>query len=191
MMRAKLSTCALLLAVSSALPAATLPGSGMSMQAVESQFGSPLKKNAPVGHPPITRWEYDGFVVVFERSTVINSVNTSRASAPATARTPAPAAAPVKKAAPAAPVAQPASVAKPAPAATPAPVAAPAPATPDSTAQAPAPTSAAAPESAPAQDPISKAAAEKAAEGSAPAPAEAAPANDYTFDPETGRFIIK
>jgi hypothetical protein len=187
MMRAKLSTCALLLAVSSALHAASLPSSGMSMQAVESQFGQPLKKNAAIGQPPITRWEYDGFVVVFERSTVVASVNVSRAGAAVAAKAPAtaPAPAPVKKAAP---------VIAPAPAPAPA-VAAPAAPAPDS-APAPAPATtpapAAAPETAtaPAQDPMSKAAAEKAAEGTAPATATPADSG-YSFDPETGRFIIK
>jgi len=73
-MRTKLTVCALLLAASLPLQAAELPASGMSMQAVERAYGTPLEKSGPVGQPPITRWVYDGFVVVFERSTVVHSL---------------------------------------------------------------------------------------------------------------------
>ncbi|MCD6061347.1 MAG: hypothetical protein K0R03_2065 [Moraxellaceae bacterium] len=190
MMRATLSTCALLLAVSSGVHAAPLPSAGMSMQAVEKQFGQPLKKNAAIGQPPITRWEYDGYVVVFERSTVVGSVNVVRAAG-ASQPVPAPAAAakaPARAPAPAAAAPVP-TVATPvtAPAPEPAPAAAPAPAT--AAAPAPAPS---APATAPAgDDAMSKAAAEKAAQDKAPASDVPPPAESYTFDPETGRIIIK
>ncbi len=140
MMRTKLGTCALLLALGSSLHAATLPSAGMSMQAVESQFGQPLKKNVAVGQPPITRWEYDGYVVVFERSTVVGSVSIQRADT--SPRTAAPAASaktgtapavapPAPAAATAAPVRVPVEAAPaPAPAAAPAESAAPAATTP-------------------------------------------------------------
>lgn len=109
MMRAKIATCALLLACSVQLNAASLPGQGASMNQVEQDFGSPLSKTGPVGSPPITRWTYDGFVVVFERSKVVHSMSVTGqqpARRPATpARAPAPAAAPVQK--PAIPVATP------------------------------------------------------------------------------------
>lgn len=211
MMRTKLGTCALLLALGSSLHAATLPSAGMSMQAVESQFGQPLKKNVAVGQPPITRWEYDGYVVVFERSTVVGSVSIQRADT--SPRTAAPAASaktgtapavapPAPAAATAAPVRVPVEAAPaPAPAAAPAEIAAPAATTPGAKeAPAPAAESPPAPAASPSadvagQDAMAKAAAEKAAaEAPSPAPAADAPAppNDgYVFDPETGRIILK
>lgn len=211
MMRTKLGTCALLLALGSSLHAATLPSAGMSMQAVESQFGQPLKKNVAVGQPPITRWEYDGYVVVFERSTVVGSVSIQRADT--SPRTAAPAASaktgtapavapPAPAAATAAPVRVPVEAAPaPAPAAAPAESAAPAATTPGAKeAPAPAAESPPAPAASPSadvagQDAMAKAAAEKAAaEAPSPAPAADAPAppNDgYVFDPETGRIILK
>lgn len=103
MMRAKIATCALLLACSVQLNAASLPGQGASMSQVEQDFGSPLSKTGPVGTPPITRWTYDGFVVVFERSKVVHSMSVTGqqpARRPTTpVRAPAPTAAPVQKAA--------------------------------------------------------------------------------------------
>lgn len=107
MMRAKLSTCVLLLATACHLHAAGMPASGASMRAVEQEFGAPLKKNAPVGQPPITRWEYNGFVVVFERSTVVQSVEIAgkNTAAPVPAPSPAPVIAPAAAPPPAAPVA--------------------------------------------------------------------------------------
>ena len=75
MMRAKIATCALLLACSLQVNAASLPEQGSTMARVEQDFGSPLKKSGPVGSPPISRWEYDTFVVVFERSRVVHSFN--------------------------------------------------------------------------------------------------------------------
>ncbi|MFK8052695.1 MAG: hypothetical protein AB8F65_06950 [Woeseiaceae bacterium] len=50
------------------------PQRGMSMQRVESKWGQPTRRKAAVGQPPITRWEYDGFVVYFEFDKVIHSV---------------------------------------------------------------------------------------------------------------------
>lgn len=56
-------------------PAATaLPSRGMSMEAVEAAFGTPLEKVPAVGDPPITRWIYADFVVFFEYDKVIHSV---------------------------------------------------------------------------------------------------------------------
>lgn len=216
MIRAKLSTSALLLAIAAPIYAETaLPAAGMSMQAVEGQFGKPASKSPSVGVPPITRWDYGDYVVVFERSTVINSVRLVRAagSAPVTpAAAPAPAVSPQPSATPAktpqAPApATPASItpanekpsAKATVTVTVKPVGTPAaPATPQG-AQPAAPqeaTPASSSGEANVQEALNKAAAEKAAEGaptSAPAPADApAQTNDgYTFDPETGRIIIK
>jgi hypothetical protein len=52
----------------------TRPTRGMTQARVESKFGSPVTVKAPVGEPPITRWEYQDFVVFFEYDRVIHSV---------------------------------------------------------------------------------------------------------------------
>jgi len=62
------------------VPAAASPGSvshparGMSMEKVEAAFGEPASRVPAVGQPPITRWEYPGFVVYFENRTVLHTV---------------------------------------------------------------------------------------------------------------------
>jgi outer membrane protein assembly factor BamE (lipoprotein component of BamABCDE complex) len=78
------------------------PRRGMTMSQVASKFGAPVTKIPAVGNPPISRWDYPGFVVYFERDYVIHSVvsgsespgaaASGEASAP-TAAAPAPAAA--------------------------------------------------------------------------------------------------
>jgi outer membrane protein assembly factor BamE (lipoprotein component of BamABCDE complex) len=50
------------------------PGRGMTMDQVAAKFGSPTNKQPAVGQPPISRWDYPGFVVYFERNYVIHSV---------------------------------------------------------------------------------------------------------------------
>ncbi len=50
------------------------PSRGMSMSQVESRFGAPTSKIPAVGRPPISRWDYSGFVVYFEYDHVIHSV---------------------------------------------------------------------------------------------------------------------
>ncbi len=55
-------------------PAVDHPSRGMSMERVESTFGAPTHRVPAVGQPPITRWEYPGFVVYFENSTVLHTV---------------------------------------------------------------------------------------------------------------------
>jgi hypothetical protein len=50
------------------------PARGMSMDKVEATFGAPSNRAAPIGEPPITRWEYPGFVVYFEHQYVIHTV---------------------------------------------------------------------------------------------------------------------
>ena len=50
------------------------PVRGMTMDSVEQQFGSPTAKHSPVGDPPISRWEYNGFVVYFEYDRVLHAV---------------------------------------------------------------------------------------------------------------------
>ena len=41
---------------------------------VRVRFGDPEASHAPVGDPPITRWEYSGFIVYFEYDKVIHAV---------------------------------------------------------------------------------------------------------------------
>jgi len=53
-----------------------LPGRGMTMDQVESAFGTPSEKYPDVGEPPITRWQYVNFTVYFEYQYVINAVAT-------------------------------------------------------------------------------------------------------------------
>jgi hypothetical protein len=65
------------------------PSRGMTMSQVAGKFGEPVTKVPAVGKPPISRWEYPGFVVYFEHDHVIHSVVSGGASEPAA---PAPAA---------------------------------------------------------------------------------------------------
>lgn len=63
----------------------TRPARGMSMDAVQSAFGSPSARQEAVGAysecaaarycPPISRWDYPGFVVYFEYEHVIHAVS--------------------------------------------------------------------------------------------------------------------
>lgn len=50
------------------------PARGITMNKVEAQFGTPTERHPAVGNPPITRWDYPGFSVFFERDHVIHSV---------------------------------------------------------------------------------------------------------------------
>ena len=50
------------------------PARGMTMNQVASKFGAPTTKVPAVGEPPISRWEYPGFVVYFEHERVIHTV---------------------------------------------------------------------------------------------------------------------
>jgi hypothetical protein len=50
------------------------PTRGMTMDQVASKFGAPSTKVPPVGKPPISRWEYPGYIVYFEGNHVIHSV---------------------------------------------------------------------------------------------------------------------
>ncbi len=52
------------------------PARGITMVAVEAKFGAPANRHAAVGTPPITRWDYAGFVVYFEHERVIDAVAT-------------------------------------------------------------------------------------------------------------------
>ena len=50
------------------------PARGMTMDQVATKFGTPVTKVPAVGKPPISRWEYPGFIVYFESDHVIHSV---------------------------------------------------------------------------------------------------------------------
>jgi hypothetical protein len=56
------------------------PQRGASMEQVRQQFGAPVTEHPTVSanggphQPPITRWDYSGFSVFFERDHVIHSV---------------------------------------------------------------------------------------------------------------------
>jgi hypothetical protein len=50
------------------------PARGMTMDQVATKFGAPVTKVPAVGKPPISRWQYPGFVVYFESEHVIHSV---------------------------------------------------------------------------------------------------------------------
>ncbi len=50
------------------------PTRGMSQESVQANFGAPQSTVAAIGDPPISRWEYAGFVVFFEHNLVIHSV---------------------------------------------------------------------------------------------------------------------
>lgn len=65
-----------------AAPAAVsaMPEKGTAMAAVLKKFGEPKTRHKPAGgdtprHPAITRWDYEGYSVFFERGKVIDSVN--------------------------------------------------------------------------------------------------------------------
>ncbi|HKU89279.1 MAG TPA: hypothetical protein VJP84_05780 [Steroidobacteraceae bacterium] len=50
------------------------PMRGSTMAAVEAKFGAPSNKSSAVGNPPITKWFYPNFVVVFEHDKVLHAV---------------------------------------------------------------------------------------------------------------------
>ncbi len=50
------------------------PHSGLNMAKVEAAYGAPARRVEAVGQPPISRWEYPGFIVYFERDKVIHTV---------------------------------------------------------------------------------------------------------------------
>ena len=50
------------------------PSRGMGMETVTSTWGQPVATKNAVGEPPITRWDYSGFIVYFEYGHVIHTV---------------------------------------------------------------------------------------------------------------------
>jgi len=55
-------------------PAVTTPTRGSTMEEVAAKFGAPVTKVPAVGNPPISRWEYPGFIVYFEFDHVVHTV---------------------------------------------------------------------------------------------------------------------
>ena len=50
------------------------PGRGATKADVLAELGEPVNRVIAVGEPPISSWEYDGFVVYFEHDYVLHSV---------------------------------------------------------------------------------------------------------------------
>jgi hypothetical protein len=50
------------------------PASGLTKAEVEDRFGAPTRMVSAIGDPPISRWEYAGFIVYFEFERVIHTV---------------------------------------------------------------------------------------------------------------------
>jgi hypothetical protein len=67
------------------------PARGSTQAAVAAKFGAPVERHPTVGKPPITRWDYPGFAVFFEKDRVIDAVAipASTPAAPAPAASPA------------------------------------------------------------------------------------------------------
>ncbi|WP_018139256.1 MULTISPECIES: hypothetical protein [unclassified Thioalkalivibrio] len=51
-----------------------LPARGQSQSGVRSRHGEPSQRHPTVGDPPITRWDYSDFSVVFEGEYVLHSI---------------------------------------------------------------------------------------------------------------------
>jgi hypothetical protein len=58
------------------------PGKGMTKAEVEKLFGAPETSAGPVGTPPITRWQYPEYVVIFEYDHVVHTVLKHKPKAP-------------------------------------------------------------------------------------------------------------
>lgn len=73
-----------------------VPERGMSMEAVETEWGAPQERRGPVPerptkrNPPITTWRYPAFTVYFEHQHVVAAVS-NRSSALEKGPKPAPA----------------------------------------------------------------------------------------------------
>ena len=50
------------------------PPRGLSKTDVAAKWGDPAAENNAVGKPPISSWEYDGFIVYFEADHVLHTV---------------------------------------------------------------------------------------------------------------------
>lgn len=54
--------------------AENVPARGQNKAEVNESFGSPTSRNEAVGEPPISSWEYTGYVVYFENDLVLHTV---------------------------------------------------------------------------------------------------------------------
>jgi hypothetical protein len=66
--------CLLAGPVADAAAQSRLPERGLDRQTVETLFGVPPRIEGPVGQPPITKWVYPDFIVVFEYDRVLHTV---------------------------------------------------------------------------------------------------------------------
>ncbi len=60
--------------VAATTAAPVTPARGATMDDVRSKFGAPSQEIPAIGLPPITRWEYPGYVVFFEHDRVLHTV---------------------------------------------------------------------------------------------------------------------
>jgi hypothetical protein len=60
------------------------PSRGMTQEQVLELFGEPVLRNAPVGQPPISIWNYGDFSVFFENNYVLHTVNHTTPKQPKT-----------------------------------------------------------------------------------------------------------
>ncbi|MDT8320771.1 MAG: hypothetical protein RQ826_09640 [Xanthomonadales bacterium] len=51
-----------------------VPTNGNRKEQVKARYGEPVRIHAPVGDPPITRWDYDRWSVYFEYDRVLSTV---------------------------------------------------------------------------------------------------------------------
>lgn len=62
-----------LVSLNSFADANNIPNKGMTQSEVKTNFGEPINTKAPIGNPPIERWDYPNYSVYFEGSYVIHS----------------------------------------------------------------------------------------------------------------------
>jgi hypothetical protein len=60
--------------VQTGLAQSQLPERGLDKSTVETRLGAPQRVEGPVGEPPITKWIYADFIVVFEYDHVVHTV---------------------------------------------------------------------------------------------------------------------
>lgn len=63
-------------------PGTPMPARGDSRGQVLERFGLPDQEHAPVGRPPIRRWDYREFSVYFENDRVLDAVRELRRPVP-------------------------------------------------------------------------------------------------------------
>jgi len=75
--RCVLAVLSVAVAASAAADPAAPPERGVRMQAVQAAYGEPAERHETIGNPPISRWDYPGFIVFFENDRVIHAVRRS------------------------------------------------------------------------------------------------------------------